>query len=184
MATGQAGISSNVGTVNNAAAITLENTGEAAIAPDNVTTDGEFDVVQFNKRFEQALRVEREKRNLLERKRLDKLGTSIKDRPIHELTIGEILFNVKDTIFSILDELVYFKFDSMKTFYAIFTRQKRLFYLGLLIFFLAMSALLFQYFFTKEDPKTTVKSHVYNSYNEYKQVSPKKRLRMLRYDRS
>jgi len=94
----------------------------------NVTKNKVFDIKQFNTDFEKQLE---DRKKAIERKEKDELEklTQVEVLPkLHELSIARILINFKDSLFETLDDLLAFKFE-LET----FTKNNRLFYLGLLI---------------------------------------------------
>ena len=102
--------------------------------------DNTFDLDVFNKKYEN---VRRRRQNLIkdsEQERLSKLNITSLNKKIHQYTIGEILFNLKNALFGILNDLLRFKF-TMDT----FIKQNRLFYLGLFILIIVLII----YFFKK-----------------------------------
>lgn len=101
--------------------------------------DSHFDVREFNRLFEdtQAKRYAE-----LQQKELNDLNKLTKIQPtrklFHELTIGELLLNFKDNMFDLINDLFFFRFDSISSFLNLFIEGDRPFYLGLLILFISI----------------------------------------------
>lgn len=94
------------------------------IAKEDVYVDKTFDLKKFNDRYNDIRRKRRLNIDKLEKDKLSKLGTIDYSKKIHQLTIGEIAFNFKDSMFDTLTDLLNFRFN---------LNNNRLFYLGLLI---------------------------------------------------
>lgn len=88
-----------------------------------------FNVDDFNKEFEKnVVNVEQENniKEITEKKPL-----------LHELSIAQTLINLKDTLFYILDEIITLNIKS-----DIFTKDNRMYYIGLLIILTIVSILI------------------------------------------
>lgn len=100
--------------------------------------DQHFDVRAFNKLFEDA---QIARYNEQQEKELNELNKKTIIEPtvkkIHNLTIAELLLNIFDTIKDILDDLIYFRFDSPTDFLNIFIKNNRIFYIGIIILFIS-----------------------------------------------
>ena len=88
----------------------------------------DFDIVQFNKQFEDVQKKFAEVAKEKEDQRLKLLYKEDKPKTIDQLTVAEILINMKDSIFGTLDDLLRYRFTTTT-----FTIKNRLFYLGLFI---------------------------------------------------
>ena len=62
-------------------------------------------------------------------------------KELYELSIGKTLINTKDTIFGILDDLLRFKFETET-----FTKNNRLYYLGIIIIMIVCLTFLYELF--------------------------------------
>jgi hypothetical protein len=87
-----------------------------------------FDIKKFNKDFESYLSGQKARRIEREKKFLESKEIVQREKLLHELTIWEIIVNMKITVFNILDDLIDGKVDK-----EFFTKNNRLFYVGLLI---------------------------------------------------
>lgn len=109
---------------------------------------GDFDVIEFNKRFEQEKELTKTRIKELEQERLNKLNVETKEKKITELTVVEILIGIKDAWFDLIDDLLQQRF-SINT----FTKNNRLFYIGATIAIIAIILYLYELFTTEPMPK-------------------------------
>lgn len=112
------------------------------------SSSGEFDIDAFNRDYEQY-KVRR--KNQMERNMALKLAEYNKPkefRPIYKYSLGEILINTKDSLFEILDDILQKRF-SPET----FTKNNRLFYLGIFIIFVACFVFLYSIITSEESEK-------------------------------
>lgn len=102
--------------------------------------NGKFDVDKFNRDFDQYKDQRKAEMQVQIQKRLAELNKKAPDIPAYNLSIGQTIINIKDSMVNILDDLLQFKFN-----YETFSKQNRMYYLGLmfviigLIFFLYYS---------------------------------------------
>ena len=97
-----------------------------------VSKDGKFDIDRFNRDYDQyriRRKDEMEKNIALKLAALNKPKPEV---PIYQQSIGTILINTKDELFDTLDDVLQSKFE-LNT----FTRNNRLFYIGLTMIFIA-----------------------------------------------
>jgi len=125
-----------------------------------VLPDGKLDVDKFNRAFDQY--IDKRKEYIQEQvdKRLDELNRAPPPIPIYKRSIGEIMVNTKDALFNTLDDVLQFKFES-----GTFTKDFRLFYIGLFIIIIAF-IIFFYSFFVKDDKTNNAieirHTHTYN----------------------
>jgi len=103
------------------------------------TKQGEFDIDKFNLEFEQY-RIKRKKE--MERERATKLAELNRPKPklpIYKDSLGKIFIDTKDALFNMLDDLLQRNFSLN-----VFTKDNRLFYVGLTMIFIAV----FMYLYT------------------------------------
>jgi hypothetical protein len=101
----------------------------------------QFDITEFNAAFEEMLKKQQEEGKKKEAEDLSQLNATFRPKRVHELTIGELLVNMKDAIFDTIDDLLGFDF-SVET----FTKNNRLFYLGLFVVLFTLILYIVQYF--------------------------------------
>jgi len=90
----------------------------------------EFDIAEFNKKFEQVMderKKEADKENGTKLNKLSQEANENKKNPYNQ-TIGEILIGIKNTFFGILFDLFDGQFDV-----SILTKEHRMYYIGMII---------------------------------------------------
>jgi hypothetical protein len=125
----------------------------------------EFDSLKFNENYEKTKKQKNLKRRLKDAEKLKKLNKKLTNKKLHNMSILDILIEFKDSIFNILDDLINFNFKDFNTFLKIFSKNNRLFYLGLLIIFTTSII----YIFTEYDTNNYDNNikNTYNTYNTY-----------------
>ena len=110
----------------------------------------EFDNKEFNKEFEY-------KQNLNNNKIEDDNSIIIKDKKrLHEMSIGEIMINMKNEIFSIIYEILSINFNSYNSFIKIFIIKNRLFYIGLFLIIICILLFLIDFLLKNNKLKNVV----------------------------
>lgn len=109
------------------------------------SNNGEFDIDKFNLGYEQYKRRREKNKRIKMREKLDELNKQDEKTPIYSESIGKILINTKDSLFQILDDLLQHKF-KIDT----FTKNNRLFYIGLILIFIASFMYLYTVFIGDE----------------------------------
>lgn len=127
------------------------------IKKSDIYIDNTFNLDLFNKKYEDIRKKKQKIVKDTEQKRLSKLNITEFTKKIHEYTVGELLFKLKDSIFGILGDLLRFRF-RLDT----FTKNNRLFYLGLLILIIILIIYLFSKNIESEN-KTCIYNSKYNS---------------------
>jgi hypothetical protein len=97
------------------------------------TPTGNFDVGQFNKRFDNMIRREKIIDKNIDINKLNKLNDIIKQKPIYENSLMEIIYNTKTELFYILDDLL-----QQNISWNILTKNNRLFYIGITLIILSI----------------------------------------------
>lgn len=103
--------------------------------------DDKVDEKKFNDDFERYKHFVQKYKNIDDTNKLNKLNElNKKDNytKIYDLSILEIFVNIKDTWFEILDDIL-----STKITLKIFTKENRLFYIGITIFIIACALYLY-----------------------------------------
>lgn len=104
--------------------------------------DGErFEVDRFNRDFEQYAERRRQVMDKTLNDKLEALNQPDPEPPVYEQPVGQILVDTKDGLFNLLDDLLQFKF-SLDT----FTKDNRLFFIGLTLVFIALFVLVYSMF--------------------------------------
>ena len=104
-------------------------------------SEGKFDVKKFNKEYDKEMKKIQKNYNLKQKNLLDEYDKEANKKEITNLTSSQILINMKDTLFDIIKEITTLDFNGFDGFVRIFTKNDRLFYLG--IFLLIVSFLFF-----------------------------------------
>jgi len=100
-----------------------------------------FNEADFNQKFEESKELTKLLSKEKERQRLQDLNTEELRKSIVELSTIEILIGIKDTWFELIDDLLQGKFN-MET----FTKDNRLFYIGVTIILIVILYFLFSIF--------------------------------------
>lgn len=127
---------------------------------------GDYDEVDFNKRFEQAKELASSRVKENERLRLENLNSEITQKNITQLSVIEILIGIKDTWFELIDDLLQRKFNSNT-----FTKENRLFYIGVTIIVIVIFIYLFS-IFTSETIDQNNSNKIVKIYHVYQNGNP------------
>ncbi len=100
--------------------------------------NGDFDVDRFNLFFEQYRERRKKEQRKKMRDKLDDLNAPPVIKPIYKYSIGQIAIDTKDALFQILDDVLQGRW-SVNT----FTRDNRMFYIGIVFILLASFAYLY-----------------------------------------
>lgn len=99
-----------------------------------------FNLKQFNLDFEEDLKKRNAERYKREDTTLKQLNTTIEQSHIINMSVGEILVGIKDTWFGIMDDILMLKFN-IRT----FTKDDRLFFIGLTIVIIVILTYIIHY---------------------------------------
>jgi hypothetical protein len=114
-----------------------------------------FDVNKFNQDFDAYLARQKAERLLREEKFLGQKQIEIRDKLLHELTFIELLINMKNEFFDILDDMASLNI-SLET----FTKRNRLFYIGLLLLIFAIMLVCVNIIFYNEKSDSNVRNEL------------------------
>lgn len=110
------------------------------------STDGKFDINKFNSNFDK----EKDELKLKNKERdaeiLQNLNSYTEFKPIYKNTISEIIIGIKNTWFYLLDDLLEQNFSL-----DIFTKENRLFYIGITLVCISVILYLYNFFIYYED---------------------------------
>jgi hypothetical protein len=98
-----------------------------------------FDADKFNKKYDEINKNRQQLMNAREQTILSKMNKTSFNKKLHEYTIGELAFGMKNTIFDIINDLLNLNFTI-----DVFTKNNRLFYVGLFINIIVLIIYLFQ----------------------------------------
>lgn len=125
--------------------------------PNKFTTNGKFDIGKFNDAFDQQKADQKEATKNNDEYKLRLLNSDVAPKSLYESTVSDILYGVKNTWFFLLDDLLQQKF----TIYT-FTRDNRLFFIGITLIVIALIVYLYNYFSEDEDDN--------DDFEKYKEV--------------
>jgi len=113
----------------------------------NITDDrNKFDIVKFNKVFNETKNTNKLTFKKNDEDRLSILNQNIAGKPLRNMTIFDIFIGIKNTWFFILDDLLQQKF-TIDT----FSKDNRLFYIGITLIFFGISIYLLNFFIGESD---------------------------------
>ena len=136
----------------------------------NYDSGKKFDVKEFNVKFEQEKERTKTVGKTLDEQRLAKLNKPPPKKQIYELSIGEIIINIKDAWFEILDDLLQQDF-TLET----LTRNNRLFYIGLTIIIIFIAIYLYDILTEDDIPEPTKEiKEIHHIYHTAKAPTTKK----------
>lgn len=115
---------------------------------DSYYSNNEFDVGEFNKAFESAQKMKVDEENDEE---LDLLSQEIEKEKLHNMTFGNIFINMKEEVFGTIYDLLSFNYDN--SILEIFSKNNRLFYLGIFLILLCFVLYIISYLFFYPQPK-------------------------------
>ena len=115
---------------------------------DFFTGSGEFNLALFNKVFREEQRRKQAYFRELEEKRLRELNKEPPPPKLHQLSIGQHLFNMKDSVIGIIYDM-----QSEPLSPEIFLKQNRLFYVGLLLLTIFIIYLILANFIPEKIPE-------------------------------
>ena len=123
----------------------------------NITNDrNKFDINKFNKVFDETKEETKKYIKVNEETRLHALNQDIIDKPLYSITISDIFIGIKNTWFYILDDLLQQKF-TLNT----FSKDNRLFYIGITLIFLGIIIYFFNFFNEGSSDNTTSNNDSY-----------------------
>ena len=134
---------------------------------DNYYDNNEFDINEFNKNFEMMQEEKKKKKELENEEYLKKLeSTQEEDKKIMDLNIIEIFTNTKNEILDLVYEIISFDYETLQDFITLFTKNNRLFYVGL--FLLLVSGVLyiisFIFFYPSNSQKNDININIPTEY--------------------
>lgn len=112
----------------------------------NFDVNDKFDINKFNAAFEQNIEATTQTNRDLESARLSKLNLQKPEVKPYELSFSQMLIGIKDTWFGLTDDLL------QKQYYTeTFTKQNRLFFIGLTIILIIIIIYLYDIIFASYD---------------------------------
>ena len=111
----------------------------------NYYSNNEFNINKFNKEFEETQTEENIEDDLTE------LNKEITKKKLHDIRLGSILSNMKEEVFGTLYDMLSFNYEN--SYSEIFTKNNRLFYIGLFLIMICIILYLISYLFYYPKPK-------------------------------
>ena len=134
---------------------------------DNYYDNNEFDINEFNKNFEKIQQDKKKEKELENEKYIKSLESEVEDKKIMDLNIIEIFTNTKNEILDLIYEIISFNYSTLQEFINLFTKNNRLFYVGL--FLLLLSGVLyiisFIFFYPSNTKKNDININIPNDYS-------------------
>ena len=121
--------------------------------------NGKFDIDKFNRDFSQYIQKRKtDMKEILDQK-LERLNKPVPVPLVYNLPVGQIIINIKDAFFDILDDIVNFKVASDT-----FTRSNRMFYVGIVCVIVALLLYFYLFFIcdgseSKSGPVINIDTH-------------------------
>lgn len=144
-----------------------DNSGLAGIdvAPDSKK---QFDLGKFNIMFDRNKEIEIENQRIRDLNKLNALAQEKHQIKLYELSLLNIIINTKNAWFNVLDDLLDQRFEM-----ATFTRDNRLFYIGITIIFFAVIIYLYVLLTQEDTDKIEPIKKIYHIH-QYPMVPPKR----------
>lgn len=121
--------------------------------PNISTKMSEFDVRKFNIDFDVEKALQQKLQKEKEKKKLAELNKEPPKKKIYQLSVGEILIGIKDSWFDILDDILQGKIGI-----SLFTKNNRLFFIGLTICIIVLVVYLYDVLTEDEVSETAMGS--------------------------
>ena len=117
--------------------------------------ENKFDLRQFNKEFIKKKEETKLDNRIKSQRKLDYLAEQAnkEEKAIYDQSVWEILVGIKDTWFNILDDVL-----AGKIGIELFTKDNRLFYIGLTIIIITLILYLYNFFIDDEEDEIEIKS--------------------------
>lgn len=123
-----------------------ERNGDLGFDPSNIN---EFDITKFNKAFEENIERTKIQNKIAESQRLgtlQRMEDTIQEEKPYNMSVSQILIGIKDTWFYLFDDLLHSQY-----YVETFTKDNRLFYIGLTIIILVVLVYLFNLIFFSDN---------------------------------
>lgn len=144
---------------------------------DTTNKDNGFDLGKFNIVFDRTKDVAKENQRINDLNRLNSLAEEKTPNNVYDLSLFQIIVNTKDAWFGLLDDLLEQRFE-LNT----FTRDNRLFYIGVTILFFAVILYIYT-IIVADKPKEENVQKIYHIYqypqypaNSAYQINPRMKL--------
>jgi hypothetical protein len=124
--------------------INNDNTNDPSKA---YTTNGKFDLGKFNDAFAGQKESQKKINNELDSYNLKMLGGDIVKKSLYQNDMGDIIIGIKNSWFFLMDDLLQQKISTNT-----FTKDNRLFYLGITFILIAIVMYIYNFFVDEDVP--------------------------------
>lgn len=134
---------------------------------DNYYDNNNFDLEKFNKRFKQLQDKDKETANLEREEYLKTLEKKEDVKKITNLSVADILTNTKNEVLDLTYEIISFEFEGFSGFIDLFTKNNRLFYVGLfmLLICFVLYFISFIFFYPSDTKRNDININIPNDYS-------------------
>lgn len=112
-------------------------------------SNNEFDINKFNKTFDEIQRNKINEEN--DEEELKLLNKEINKKNVGDMRLGSIFSNMKDEVFGTIYDMLSFNYEN--SYSEIFTKNNRLFYIGIFLILICIILYLISYLFYYPKPK-------------------------------
>jgi hypothetical protein len=126
------------------------------------TSGRKFDLAKFNIEFDRNKEIAKENQRISDLNKLNTLAQSQETVHVslYDLPLADIIINIKNSWFNLLDDLLDQKFE-IET----FTRENRLFYIGITILFFTIILYLYTMIISDDEIPPTTQQHIKKVYH-------------------
>jgi len=103
-----------------------------------MSSQTQFDLKKFNKAVEEKHKKDREARERAEKIKLDSMKKTVRRKKLHEMSILEVLINIKRSIFGLLTDILTLNIST-----DIFVKNDRIMFIGIGLLLASMLIYLF-----------------------------------------
>lgn len=117
--------------------------------------NGKLDIDHYSRDISQYSEIRKNDIKILIDRKLEDLNKQKPVELVYDLSIGQIIINLKDSLFNILDDVINLRLNSNTL-----TKENRLFYLGIFLIVLACIMFSYSFFNIDENKKVSFSSNV------------------------
>jgi hypothetical protein len=117
--------------------------------------NGKLDIDHYSRQISQYSDIRKNDTKLLIDQKLEDLNKQKPIELVYDLSVGQIMINLKDTMFDVLDDAVNLRYRSDT-----FTKNHRLFYIGIFIIIIACIIFSFTFFDIEEHKKISYENTI------------------------
>jgi hypothetical protein len=117
--------------------------------------NGKLDIDHWSRDISQYSAIRKNDVKILIDKKLEDLNKQKPVELVYDLSVGQIIINLKDTMFDVLDDVINMRFETETL-----TKNNRLFYIGIFLIILACVIFSFSFFGVDSDKKVSYESNI------------------------